>query len=82
MARVKVTVYVMPKPGLLDPQGKAVNAAINTLGLQARAVSVGKVITLEVDRPNDDDFQLDLGKVCRELLSNPVIEEYRYEIEE
>lgn len=69
----------MPKPALLDPQGVAVREAMEHLGLHGVSrVRVGKQIEIEFrDRPSDEQ----LHEICRDLLSNPVVEDYHLELE-
>jgi phosphoribosylformylglycinamidine synthase PurS subunit len=78
---VKIKVFVTPKRSVLDPQGVAVGHALESLGLAGlRGSRVGKVVELEVEGADTPQFRAQLDKLCRELLSNPVIEDYRYEI--
>lgn len=78
---MKITVFVTPKKNVLDPQGAAVGHALESLAFTGlRSTRVGKVVELEVDCTDTADFRARLDKVCRDLLSNPVIEDYRYEI--
>jgi phosphoribosylformylglycinamidine synthase subunit PurS len=78
---VKIKVFVTPKRNVLDPQGAAVGHALESLGLAGlKATRVGKVIELEVETPDTAAFRAQLDALCRDLLSNPVIEDYRYEI--
>ncbi|MBV9297448.1 MAG: phosphoribosylformylglycinamidine synthase subunit PurS [Verrucomicrobia bacterium] len=71
---MKVHVVVMPKQNVLDPQGVAVRNALKDLGLDTvESVRVGKVLELEFEALPD---QAKLEEVCRDLLSNPVIEDY------
>lgn len=77
---MKVTVFVTPKKNLLDPQGDAVGHAMSSLGLPAEQVRVGKTIEFSVAGADTPDFRAALDKLSRDLLSNPVIEDYRYEI--
>jgi phosphoribosylformylglycinamidine synthase subunit PurS len=73
-APMKVSVVVMPKQSVLDPQGVAVCNALRDLGLEGlEGVRVGKMLELEFVAPPDNDK---LQEVCRDLLSNPVIEDY------
>jgi phosphoribosylformylglycinamidine synthase PurS subunit len=79
---VKIKVFVTPKRNVLDPQGVAVGHALESLGLGGlKGTRVGKVIELEVDLADSPQFRSQLDKLCRDLLSNPVIEDYHYEIE-
>ncbi len=78
----KVNVYVTLKPSLLDAQGKVVQGALENLGYSnVSGVRIGKYIELEI---NDGNGKLneDVDDMCRKLLSNPVIEDYRFEIEQ
>jgi len=78
---VKIKVFVTPKRNVLDPQGAAVGHALESLGLKGlRGTRVGKVIELELDAPDSPALRSQLDRLCGELLSNPVIEDYRYEI--
>jgi phosphoribosylformylglycinamidine synthase subunit PurS len=73
-ALMKVHVVVMPKRSVLDPQGLAVRNALKDIGLDTiESVRVGKFLELEFKTPPDETK---LDGVCRDLLSNPVIEEY------
>jgi phosphoribosylformylglycinamidine synthase subunit PurS len=73
---MKVKVLVTPKAAVLDPQGAAVRDAMQHLGMpEVSAVRIGKYLEIEVD---DTTANLDsrLNDLCRDLLSNPVIEDY------
>lgn len=75
--RVKAIVTVMPKPSVLDPQGAATAEAMKHLGLaKVGRVRVGK--SIEIDLPDGAD-ESKLHEIARDLLSNPVIEDYRLE---
>ena len=73
---MKVNVIVKPKEAVLDPQGNAVRDAMRHLGMpEVRSVRIGKY--LEIDLEGDDvDLDQRLHGLCRDLLSNPVIEDY------
>lgn len=79
---MKVTVFVMPKRGVFDPQGNATGQAMRHLGLEVRGCRVGKRIEFEVERGEEtkDEFVQRLHAVARDLLSNPVIEDYELQI--
>lgn len=78
---MKITVFVTPKRNVLDPQGAAVGHALESLGFQGlKEVRVGKLIELEVAAEDTPEFRAHLDKVSRDLLSNPVIEDFRCEI--
>jgi len=79
---VRAKVYVTLKPGVLDPAGKAIEHALHALGFaEAREVRLGKYIELNVD---GDATQAAgrLDDMCRRLLANGVIEDYRFEVGE
>jgi phosphoribosylformylglycinamidine synthase subunit PurS len=72
---MKVRVTVMPKQSVLDPQGVAVRNALKDIGLKnIESVRVGKLLELEFATLPDEQR---LEEVCRDLLSNPVIEDYK-----
>ena len=78
---MKIKVFVTPKKNVLDPQGVAVGHALASLGLEGlKGTRVGKVVEIEVDGADTPKFRAQLDKLCRDLLSNPVIEDYQYEI--
>jgi phosphoribosylformylglycinamidine synthase PurS subunit len=75
---MKVTVTVLPKPTVLDPQGAATAEAMHHLGLpSARGVRVGKSIQFETE-PVEESL---LHIIARDLLSNPVMEDYTLAVE-
>ena len=77
----KVNVYVTLKPSLLDAQGKVVQGALENLGYgNIESVRMGKFIEIEVAEGNGQ-LETDVDDMCRKLLANPNIENYRYEIE-
>jgi phosphoribosylformylglycinamidine synthase subunit PurS len=73
---VKVNVIVKPKEAVLDPQGNAVRDAMRHLGMpEVRSVRIGKFMEIDVDGA-DAGLEKRLHGLCRDLLSNPVIEDY------
>jgi phosphoribosylformylglycinamidine synthase subunit PurS len=69
-------VIVMPKAAVLDPQGNAVRDAMRHLGmLEVRSVRIGKYMEIEIEGKNGE-LESRLHQLCRDLLSNPVIEDY------
>jgi phosphoribosylformylglycinamidine synthase subunit PurS len=73
---VKAKVIVMPKAAVLDPQGNAVRDAMQHLGMpEVRSVRIGKYMEIDIDGQNGD-LEKRLRDLCRDLLSNPVIEDY------
>jgi phosphoribosylformylglycinamidine synthase PurS subunit len=76
---VKVNVIVKPKEAVLDPQGNAVRDAMRHLGMpEVRSVRIGKYMEIDVDG-KDGEIEKRLHGLCRDLLSNPVIEDYELE---
>jgi phosphoribosylformylglycinamidine synthase subunit PurS len=79
----RVHVRVMPRSGLLDPQGQAVEHALTALGFQdAGAVRVGRAIELDVSAASRDEAEARARQMCDKLLANPVTEDYLLDIEE
>jgi len=79
---VKVTVFVSPKKTVLDPQGAAVEHAVHALGLtSAKQVRVGKTISFFLDGDDSPELRSQIESICRDLLSNPVIEDFSYTVE-
>lgn len=73
---MKVNVMVKPKAAVLDPQGAAVKDAMRHLGLpEVKTVRIGKLLEIEVDGEGSE-LESRLHRLCRDLLSNPVIEDY------
>src|SRR5437667_171440 len=73
---LKAKVIVMPKAVVLDPQGNAVRDAMRHLGMpEVRSVRIGKYMEIDIEGQNGD-FESRLHRLCRDLLSNPVIEDY------
>ena len=69
-------VIVMPKAAVLDPQGNAVRDAMRHLGMpEVRSVRIGKYMEIEIEGQNGE-LESRLHQLCRDLLSNPVIEDY------
>lgn len=75
-------VFVTLKKGVLDPQGKAVERSLSRLGFpEAREVRVGRFIELALDAKTRDEATKRVDAMCKKLLANTVIEDYRFEIE-
>ncbi|RPF50024.1 phosphoribosylformylglycinamidine synthase subunit PurS [Aquisalibacillus elongatus] len=78
---IKVKVYVTLKEGVLDPQGKAIEQALQAKNFQGvRDMRVGKYMEFYLNEDEATDHQIQ--EMCEQLLANPVIEDYRYETEE
>ena len=81
MHAVKITVTL--RKSILDPQGKAIEHAVATLGYnQVSQVRTGKLIELKVDCATKDEADRVTNELCKKLLANPVMEDYSYTIEE
>ena len=77
---MKVSVLVRPKPGILDPQGEAVENSLKHLGFAVGEARVGRVVDLEVDVADEAEARSQVEKMCSELLANPLIESYEIEV--
>jgi phosphoribosylformylglycinamidine synthase subunit PurS len=73
----QVEVRVVPREGILDPQGKAVAGALKSLGFEGvDHVHVGRLVTLSLTADSADAAQEAAVAMCRQLLANPVTEDY------
>lgn len=79
---MRATVLVRPKGGILDPQGEAVERALQQLGFPVGDARVGRVIDLEVAATSTDEARSQVEEMCDRLLANPLIESYEIELEE
>jgi len=78
---VKVRVLVRLKPGILDVQGAAVKRALVGLGFtELTDLRVGKVIEVELDAATHERARERVGEMCRQLLANPILEDYTLEM--
>jgi phosphoribosylformylglycinamidine synthase len=78
---MKAKIIVMPKRTVLDPQGKTVKNALESMGFRSiKEVRVGKFIEVELAGGNKVVLKKKIDEACHKLLSNPVIEEYSFEI--
>ena len=76
---MKARIFVTLKPGVLDPQGKAIHHALEGLGFSGvHDVRAGKLIELDLEEGTSDDK---IAEMCRKLLANTVIENFRVERE-
>jgi phosphoribosylformylglycinamidine synthase len=77
----RVNVRILPRTGLLDPQGQAVEHALRALDFrEASNVHVGKAIALEVAADSRDQAEARVREMCDRLLANPVTEDFEIEI--
>jgi len=77
---VRATVLVRPKQGILDPQGEAVETALEHLGFAVSAARVGKVVDLELDADDPEQARAQVERMCEQLLANPLMESFEVEI--
>jgi len=83
LSQVQLEIRVKPRPGLLDPEGKAIHHALRSLGWDAvQDVRVGKVIYLEMDLDAPADATEIAEAMCRKLLANPVTEDFEVSVME
>ncbi len=77
MNRFRVSVHIVPRPGILDPQGKAVANALHTLGFAGVAdARVGRHIIVDVDAADQHGAEQNVKAMCERLLANPVTEDF------
>lgn len=74
-------VIVMPKDGVNDPEGEAILGGLRSLGHDGvRSVRAGRVLRLEVTAADEDAARVAVGRMCDQLLANPVIESYQISV--
>ncbi len=77
---MRIRVFVTPKVGVLDPEGRAVQRALNDLGYaEVQDVQIGKLVTLELETDDPKRARELVREICEKLLANPVIEQYEIE---
>ncbi len=76
-----VKVFVSPRKGILDPQGRAVAQSLKSLGFDGVGrVNVGRYIVVELDTADAEQARATVRRMCDQLLTNPNIEDYTFEI--
>jgi len=79
---MKAKVYITLKKGVLDPQGKAVCGALESMGYkEVKSLRIGKFIEVELDVSSKGNTEKRLKEMCERLLANTVVEDYKVEIE-
>ena len=79
---MKAKIHVTLKQGILDPQGKAIEHALDSLGFKNTAnMRVGKYMEVDVNDPDRAKADAQVKAMCEKLLANTVIEDYRYELQ-
>jgi len=79
---MKATVLVRPKPGILDPQGQAVQGSLQQLGFAVETARVGRVVDLELRDDDRGEAHAKVERMCEQLLANPLIESYEIQVVE
>ena len=83
MKQYRVEVRVVPRQGILDPQGKAVAGALSSLGFDGIGdVHVGRLVTLELAAGSEAAARESATTMCRQLLANPVTEDFLLDVRE
>ena len=77
---MRATVLVRPKPGILDPQGQAVESSLRHLGFEIGETRVGRLVDVELATDDRDEALAQLERMCEQLLANPLIESYLIEL--
>ena len=76
-------VYVTLRPTVNDPQGLTIRSGLHSLGFTSVAsVRAGKYMEIRIEAPDRATAEAQLDEMCRKLLANPVIEDFRFELEE
>lgn len=80
---LKAIVTVMLKKGIFDPQGRAVQNGLESIGFEGvKSVRVGKQIEIDLETSDRADAEISVHKMCDKMLANPVVESYSFEIKE
>ena len=80
MSEFRFAVNVLPKPGILDPQGRAVEGSLGHLGVAGvSGVRVGRRVELTVEAPTEVEARATVERLAQELFSNPLIESFAIE---
>lgn len=81
--KYQARIYVTLRPSVLDPAGVAVESGLKQLGYDGvEQVRIGKYIELMLCAANEDTARQELDRICDQLLANPVIENYRFDLVE
>jgi phosphoribosylformylglycinamidine synthase subunit PurS len=78
---MKAHVWVMPKPTVLDPQGQTIQRSLSSLGhAKVQGVRQGKFFVLDLNGMSRAEAQREVERIAKDVLTNPVIEEFRFEV--
>lgn len=81
MPKYSAQIYVTLRPSVLDPAGTAVQAGLSHMGYNnVEQVRIGKYVELTLDASDEASASQQLDRICDQLLANPVIENYRFEL--
>ncbi len=81
MSEFQVEVRITPRQGLLDPEGKAVENALRSLGFEdAKDVKIGRLVRLKIEAESAEAAGARADEMCKRLLANPVTEDYEVEV--
>lgn len=79
---MRIKIYITPRAGILDPQGRAVENSLRSLGFDSvRGVHIGRYIVVELDALSSEAAEASVREMCTQLLANPLIEDYRFEVD-
>lgn len=79
---MKAKIYVTLKEGILDPQGKAVQQSLESMGYHGlEGVRIGKYLEIELTGRSVEEAERDLREMCEKVLANTIIEDYRFQID-
>lgn len=80
---MRAKIYITPRQGVLDPQGKAIESSLHTLGYrEASEVRMGKFLTIELKGLTPSEARARVQEMCEKLLANLIVEDFTFEIEE
>lgn len=80
MSAYRVSVHITPRRGILDPQGKAVEGSLHSLGFSdVKEVHVGRYIVVETEAETQSAAEESVRSMCERLLANPVVEDFEIE---
>lgn len=83
LRKYRANIYVTLRPSVLDPAGTAVQTSLNHMGYNnVEQVRIGKYIELLLTASDEQTAQEQLDRICAQLLANPVIEKYRFDLKE
>ena len=83
MSRIRLEIRIVPRPGLLDPEGKAIQSGLQSLNYtDIHEVRVGKVLLIELDADSTQDAINEATSMCQRLLANPVTEDFLIKLHE